>query len=102
MILFIWILVVGFSYVGKALRSSRSEPFERRIMIWTLGVILFGHATTFMSVNYFDQSFVFFLLALAGIGSLPVESRQLQRAAIAESKSYGLGSANYLSGVPRV
>jgi hypothetical protein len=72
MIMFIGVLVVAFTSVGKALRASKGAPFEKRFMIWTLGAILFGHTMTFLSISYFDQSFVFFLLVLAGIGSLPM------------------------------
>jgi hypothetical protein len=39
-------------------------------MIWTLGAILFGHAATWMSVSYFDQTVVFLYLILAAIGAV--------------------------------
>lgn len=74
MISFIWVLVVAFSFVGKALKVSRGAPFEDRFMIWTLGAILFGHSLTFVSVTYFDQTIMFFLMILAAIGSLPIKS----------------------------
>jgi hypothetical protein len=74
MISFIGVLVVAFNSVGKALWASKGDLFEKRFMIWTLGAILFGHALTFMSVSYFDQTIVFFLLVLAAIGSLQTEA----------------------------
>ena len=70
MLVFMAVLVAGFAAVGRALRMNRKAPFEHRFMIWTLGSILFGHATTFFSVSYFDQSVIFLCLILAIIGSL--------------------------------
>jgi hypothetical protein len=70
MLLFIGVLLVGFSTVGKALRLSRKAPVEHRFLLWTLGSILFGHVTTFFSVTYFDQSVVFLYFLLATISSL--------------------------------
>ena len=82
MAIFMAILGSAFAAVGRALRSSANAPFEQQFLIWTLGAILFGHATTFFSVSYFDQTVVFLYLLLAAIGSLgaavaitaPVES----------------------------
>jgi hypothetical protein len=70
MLLFMAVLVAGFAAVGRALRRNRHAPVERRFLIWTLGAILFGHATTFLSVSYFDQTIVFLYFLLAAIGSL--------------------------------
>jgi len=72
MFLFIWILVVGFSEVGNALRANRAAPFYAQFLIWTLGCMLFGHLTNIFSISYFDQSVVFFYLLLAMIGTLRV------------------------------
>lgn len=70
MFMFIWIIVVGFSEVGRALRANAAAPFEQRFLIWTLGCILFGHVTNIFSISYFDQSVIFFYLLLAMIGAL--------------------------------
>jgi O-antigen ligase len=70
MILFIAILAAAFSAVGKALDSHQEAPVEDQFLIWTLGAILFGHAVTFFSISYFDQTVVFLYLILAAIGSL--------------------------------
>jgi hypothetical protein len=70
MLLFIGVLTVAFKAVGRALRASQDAPPEYQFMIWTLGSILFGHATTFFSVSYFDQTVVFLFFVLAAIGSL--------------------------------
>jgi hypothetical protein len=70
MILFIIVLAKGFSFVGQTLRQGANLPSESRFMIWGLGAALFSHSATFVSVSYFDQSFVFIYLTLAVIGSV--------------------------------
>jgi hypothetical protein len=72
-LLFIAILVKGFSFVGQTLRKPGDLPQENLFIIWAFGASLFAHASTFISVSYFDQSFVFLYLTLAAIGS--VQSR---------------------------
>jgi hypothetical protein len=84
MLLFINILVVAFRTVGAALRSSRGAPFEHRFMIWTLGAILFGHAATWMSVSYFDQSVVFLYFILAVISSVSTVPAEVPAESLAE------------------
>ena len=70
MFVFIYIMAVGFTSVGKALDLCPNAPPRDRFHIWLLGAILFGHAVSFMSVSYFDQTVVFFYLSLAMIGSI--------------------------------
>ncbi len=65
MLLFIVVLLVAFVRVGKALQVSEAANSEDGFLIWTLGCILFGHATTFLSISYFDQTFLFFLHSLS-------------------------------------
>lgn len=69
MLLFIAVLAIGFSFVGRAVRTPELPP-ESRFICWALGASLFAHAATFMSVSYFDQSFVFIYLTLGAIGSV--------------------------------
>jgi len=66
MILFIFTLARGFSFVGKAIHSASQHS---DFMLWALGAALFAHAATFISVAYFDQSVVFLYLTLAAISS---------------------------------
>jgi hypothetical protein len=70
MFVFIYIMAVGFTSVGKALDLCPAAPPRERFHIWLLGAILFGHAVSFISVSYFDQTVVFFYLSLAMIGSV--------------------------------
>ena len=70
MFLFIAILVKGFSFVGQTVGQSSDLPSETRFMVWALGSALFTHAATFISVSYFDQSYLFIYMTLAAIGSV--------------------------------
>jgi hypothetical protein len=72
MLLFMAVLVAGFAAVGHALRRSDLALGGQQFMVWALGCVLFGHATTFISISYFDQSVVFLCLALACVGCLRV------------------------------
>ena len=69
MLLFIAMLYMGFSLVGKMLWQEDDLTQESRFMVWALGASLFVHAVTFISVSYFDQSSMFIYLTLAAIGS---------------------------------
>ena len=68
MVLFIATLAKGFSFVGQLMQHAALES-ESRFMVWALGASLFAHAVTFISVSYFDQSFLFIYLTLALISS---------------------------------
>jgi len=69
MLLFIVMLSQGFIFVGQMVRQATDLTHEFRFMIWALGASLFAHVAAFMSVSYFDQSFLFLYLTLAGICS---------------------------------
>lgn len=69
MLLFIALMVKGFSYVGRILLDDAIYAKQMEFMIWTLGSMLFAHAMTSISISYFDQSFIFPYLNLAAIGS---------------------------------
>jgi hypothetical protein len=63
-------MVKGFAFVGWSVRQMPEKSSQSLFMIWALGASLFAHATTFISVSYFDQSFVLLYLTLAAIGSV--------------------------------
>ena len=70
MLIFMAVLVKGFSFIGQILKDRTDLPVESQFMVWALGCSLFVHSMTFISVAYFDQSFVFIYLTLGAIGSL--------------------------------
>ncbi|WP_413936185.1 hypothetical protein [Nitrospira sp. BLG_1] len=79
MLLFMGILMQGFSAVRWTVQAVSQRLSKHQFTCWALGASLFAHATTFISVSYFDQSFVFIYLTLAAIGSVysnaPMKSR---------------------------
>ena len=86
LILLVWILLTAFSAVGRMMRSLQDEP-DQQVLVWTLGAILFGHAVTFMSIPYFDQTLVFLYLLLASIASIQMQHAS-QEAESAESETW--------------
>jgi hypothetical protein len=67
MLMFIFLIAKAFSIVGRSVSvTQRSQP-EHAFFCWALGASLFAHATTFISVAYFDQSIVFLYVTIAAI-----------------------------------
>lgn len=69
MLLFIIILIKGFSYIGETIKDAKDVQIRSKFILWAISASLFTHAMTFLSVSYFDQSFLFIYLTLAMIGS---------------------------------
>ena len=68
MLLFVAMLVIGFSYVGRSVKTL--SAYHVRFMTWCLGGCLFAHTVSGISVFYADQSFLFLFAALAVISSV--------------------------------
>ncbi len=63
---FVAILYYGFKTYGIRLRATNFENSTENFGLWCLGCSLVAHATSFLSVAYFDQSYanLFMLIAL--------------------------------------
>jgi hypothetical protein len=70
MILFVLIIVFCFRNVGRALQQIEDRPFAVKMVIWSMGVALFTHVVSFISVSYFDQLIMLWYLLLASISSV--------------------------------
>jgi len=70
MLLFIAIIVKGFSFVGQSLKQLTNQPMKSQYIVWSLGASLFAHSASMISVSYYDQSVLFLYLNLALIGTL--------------------------------
>lgn len=66
-LLFIGMLVVGYSMAGTAIRRIRAAGGSDEFLVWALGCSLFAHTATSIAVAYFDQSFAFIYLTLVAI-----------------------------------
>jgi hypothetical protein len=76
MLAFIGIIVAAFSAIGAIrLRMANQNEPAMAFLAWTIGASLLTHVVSFISVSYFDQSIVFFYLALGAIGSLSARDR---------------------------
>ncbi len=64
--LFVWILALGFRSVGAVLRQRSNFLLQEQFVTWSLGCMLFAHASTMISVSYFDQSIFFLYLVHRG------------------------------------
>jgi hypothetical protein len=69
LILFVLVLLKGFSRIGHAYRSFTSSK-HTLFALWTVGSSLFALTVTGLSVSYFDQSIIFLYLVLGIIGAL--------------------------------
>ena len=66
-LLFLTMVIIAYSTVGKAMKAKCDNPKRLRTLIWAIGCVLFAHSMTFLSVSYFDQNVVNFYLALTMI-----------------------------------
>lgn len=68
--LFVAMLAVSFGSVGRVVKKREVEGTRQNFVIWALGVSLFAHCVTFLSVNYFDQLILVLFWLLAAIASI--------------------------------
>lgn len=84
MVLFVLVIAKGFSFVGQQTcqRNGNEIVTTSPFVMWALGAALFSHASTLISISYFDQSIVFLYLTLAGVcaGHQVPQRRKLARA----------------------
>jgi hypothetical protein len=99
MLMFIWILATGFSFVGQRVKQTGEQAPDEAAMVWCLGAALFAHVATMISVSYFDQSFLFVYLTLALIAS--VWSGAVLPAAVAEQQRGNSRRRDSTAGRPR-
>lgn len=70
MVLYIAVIVAGFVFVGRIMRTGQLLSLEEQFLVWALGSALFSVVVTGISVSFFDQSGLFVYLILATIGSV--------------------------------
>lgn len=72
LIIYIYLLVLCFSVLGKTLKIIPEDNKISKFTIWTIGTALFAHIVTFFSVRYFDQNVLFFYMLIAIIALVNV------------------------------
>jgi hypothetical protein len=85
MMLFILIIVNCFRGVGR-IQARKEVPLPVRRCVWAMGVALFAHAITFLSITYFDQNVVNWYLLLAMISTATGISLAPQRRNLVEDR----------------
>ena len=85
LILFILIIIYCFERLGRALQLMKDSSMGVRMTLWTLGVALFAHIVSFMSVSYFDQIITFWYMVLAVVSSLTAFTEQNSLVGIRQS-----------------
>jgi hypothetical protein len=78
--LFIAMIVQCFKTVGKWTHRENASKRSLRLLIWALGVSLFAHCVSFMSIAYFDQIVVMWYWLLATMSMLGAEPLSLAHA----------------------
>jgi uncharacterized membrane protein len=69
LVLFVAIIVGCFKILGRQLHVEEVKS-PATFFVWAIGVSLFAHCLSFMSITYFDQSIVIWYWLLAVISSL--------------------------------
>jgi hypothetical protein len=67
--IFVAIIAFCFKGIGRVLRG-KTPPSSARFFVWAIGVSLFTHCFSFMSISYFDQTIVVWFWLLASISGL--------------------------------
>ncbi|NML18991.1 hypothetical protein [Azohydromonas caseinilytica] len=104
LLMFLAVLGKGFSYVGKILQTRNGQSADFPFATWALGAALFAHASTFISVSYFDQCVVLLYMTLALISSslmqqtvAPVQAAVRAR----RTERFGFPANARVEGMPR-
>lgn len=74
LVLFIWILKLGFSMVGKARKKAQGDR-RQEWFFWCMGLMLFAHLMTCWGIDYFDAMKFAWYLCLALIPAATLRYR---------------------------
>lgn len=69
-LLFVYIVVLAFSAIGRTLAGISGETLRSRKFVWAVGCTLFSHVIAFQDVAYFDQNFVNWYWLLAAVATI--------------------------------
>jgi hypothetical protein len=91
MLCFIAVLTKSFQLLGRSMRSMRSLGGPTEFMLWCIGAALFAHCVTFLSVAYFDQSFVFLFFVIGAVPGLVAARERQPKKGVARIVAEGVG-----------
>jgi hypothetical protein len=82
LILFIWIIVRAYRYLGLAMQRVRGISPDVEMLLWSFGAALYATIINFFSVSYFDQIYMVWYLLLAMISSASFDILKAEPAAV--------------------
>ena len=85
MLLFILLIVYCFRKIGVELPGIERHSKSSGLIVWGMGISLFSHVMSFLSVTYFDQIIVIWYLLLAMISSLEGQGKRPYRNQVSNS-----------------
>ena len=94
-ILFLAVLVYGFKFLGRALRSLQTDK-QASLTMWAFGAALFANVVAFFGISYWDQTMVTWYALLAMITALTVIPQNKSIAAPAPAPSGKIGLLSQL------
>lgn len=89
MLSFIVILIKAFQLLGRRIRTLRLAADSDEFMLWCVGATIFAHCFTFISISYFDQSFVEFWVLLGAVPGLCAVSMAASSAEVQDERQDG-------------
>jgi hypothetical protein len=81
--LFIAMIVFCFKTVGYWIRAKDDVSLPERIFVYAIGVSLFAHCVSFVSISYFDQIIIMWFWTLAN-GAMLRQTRPMSLESVAE------------------
>jgi hypothetical protein len=90
--LFLLIIFSSFKGLGQTLRDNAPSS-SAKLFVWAIGVSLFAHCFSFLSISYFDQMIVVWFWLLASISCIvSIQSRRVVSVAPAREPSWDQAS----------
>jgi len=93
LLLFVAILIKSFQLLGRRMKTMRRTKDPNEFMLWSVGASLFAHCFTFLSIGYFDQSYVPLFLVIGSVPGLCALGQAGQKSPQVEIAAGGIDSS---------
>jgi hypothetical protein len=74
LLLFIVVISLSYKYIGEELKRRHDANLYTKLAAWCIGVSLFAHILSFLSVTYFDQTQIYWYMLLAVVSRLGLKN----------------------------
>jgi hypothetical protein len=82
LLLFIVVISLSYKYIGEVLKWRHDADLYTKMAIWCIGVCLFAHILSFLSVTYFDQTQIYWYMILAVASRLGLKNVEERHGAV--------------------